>query len=325
MESKENEKKKIALLIDCDNISFKSVEKIIAEIEEFGDIIIKRAYGNWRNDSLKNWFTKLTELSIKPIQQIDYTKGKNATDMAITIDAMKMLYEKNLDAFALVSSDSDFTPLVMTLQEEGKKVYGFGYERSPIALQRACSVFTNITPFIQDEKFSETTVSSKEKICKKLKSTDLTQKVIDVFISISPDNNQVTLEKLNRTLKEHGIDYNKDYGFKQFKVFLDSLNIFNILINEKYQGFAILKQLRYEAPPVDTDSDTTLMNNVLESFTALSQDGKPVLSSTLYNLLGLKYNFKYKNYGFSSFKSFLEKVKFLKLVFQEGQWYVQKI
>jgi uncharacterized protein (TIGR00288 family) len=322
MEAKDDDnKKKIALLIDCDNISFKCVEKIIEEIEAFGDIIIKRAYGNWRNDSLKNWLTKLMELSIKPIQQIDYTKGKNATDMAIAIDAMKLLYEKKLDAFAIVSSDSDFTPLAMTLQEEGKKVYGFGYETSPIALQRACSIFTNITPFIKEEKALES--QTKEKPAKKLNSKDLTQRVIDIFVSLSPDNTQVTFEKLNRSLKDNGIDYAK-CGFKQFKVFLDSLNLFNIIINENHQGFAFLKQIRTDFQHVDVKDDTVLMNNVLESFNALSQDNQPVLSSTLYNVLGLKYNFKYKDYGYSSFKAFIEQVKFLKLVFEENQWYIYK-
>ena len=195
-ESEKNQK--IALLIDCDNISFKSIERIIEELDAFGEIIIKRAYGNWRNDSLKNWLTKLMELSIKPIQQIDYTKGKNATDMAIAIDAMKLLYEKKADAFALVSSDSDFTPLVMTLQEEGKKVYGFGYEQSPISLQRACSIFTNITPFIQQEP-----IEIKKEIKHQDKTEDVKQKIIDIFVLLSPDNHPINFEKLNRTLKEN--------------------------------------------------------------------------------------------------------------------------
>jgi len=321
MSLKEQEKnQKIALLIDCDNISFKSIERILEELESFGEIIIKRAYGNWRNDGLKNWLTKLTELSIKPIQQIDYTKGKNATDMAIAIDAMKLLYEKKADAFALVSSDSDFTPLAMTLQEEGKKVYGFGYEKSPIALQRACSIFTNITPFLQEDKPEQKQESQHHK------SPDIKQSIIDVFIATSPENRPVNFEKLNKALKDNHIDYAKQ-GFKQFKVFLDSLNIFNLIVNEKNQGFATLKQVRsFDLQPItNVNDDVDLMENVLESFNALSPDGQAVLSSTLYNVLGLKYHFKYKDYGFPSLKAFLEQIKFLKLIFQEGQWYVVKV
>ncbi|NCQ52122.1 NYN domain-containing protein [archaeon] len=315
--------KKIALLIDCDNISFRSIERILEELEPFGDIIIKRAYGNWRNESLKNWLTKLMELSIKPIQQIDYTKGKNATDMAIAIDAMKLLYEKNLDAFAIVSSDSDFTPLAMVLQEDGKKVYGFGYEKSPIALQRACSMFINITPFIKEDK---PTLVEPKKEKQNHKNVDIKQQIIDVFIELSPENKPVKFEDLSRGLKLNGIDYTKK-GFKQLRVFLDSLNIFNLIVNEKNQGFATLKQVRTDYQPIlsNINDDVTLMENVKEAFLALSHNGQKVLSSTLYNILGLKHQFKYKDYGFTSLKSFIEQIKFLKLVFVDGQWYVEKV
>ena len=221
--------RKIALLMDCDNISFRLIEKVLQDLEEYGDVIIKKAYGNWRNEGLKNWVTKLTELSIKPIHQIDYTKGKNATDMAIVIDAMDLMHLKKADAFALVSSDSDFTPLVMKLQEEGFKVYGFGNEKAPPSLKNACSIYTDISVAnLPEEKGG--VPKDKKKISSKSSNKEISQKVIDVFLKISPENKRVPLEKINEELKSVGIEY-KALGFSQLKLFLDSLNIFNLIIN----------------------------------------------------------------------------------------------
>jgi uncharacterized protein (TIGR00288 family) len=321
--------KKIALLIDCDNISFRVIETVISELQSYGDVIIKRAYGNWRKEGLENWVTKLTELSIKPIHQIDYTKGKNATDMAIIIDAMDLMHLKKADAFAIVSSDSDFTPLIMKLQEEGYKVYGFGYESAPISLKNSCSVFTDVTHFAP-KKIKETP-KDKEKINQEAKEQSefkktLSQKVIDVFVSFSPDNKPITLESFNKELKLQDIDF-KILGFSQFKVFLDNLNIFNIHINDKNQGFATLKQINQEQSPIVTDInlDLLLMTQVKECYNNLSHNNEAVLTSSLYNLLGLKYQFKYKNYGFPTFRAFVEKITFFTVEKNKGQWYVQFI
>jgi uncharacterized LabA/DUF88 family protein len=103
---------KIALLIDADNAPASKIDVILAEIAKYGVANIRRAYGNWKNPSLKSWEDCLHEYAIQPIQQFDYTKGKNATDAALIIDAMDLLYTQKLDAFAIISSDCDFTPFV---------------------------------------------------------------------------------------------------------------------------------------------------------------------------------------------------------------------
>ncbi len=129
------------MLIDCDNVSHKSIEGVIDELSKYGKVNIRHAYGNWKNDSMKGWEEKLHPHAIKPIQQFAYTKGKNATDAAMIIDAMDILYTQNLDAFALMTSDSDFTPLVMRILSNGITVYGFGEKKTPQPFVKACSQF----------------------------------------------------------------------------------------------------------------------------------------------------------------------------------------
>ena len=131
----------IALFIDCDNISHKAIEGIINELSKYGVVNIRQAYGNWTKDNLKNWEEKLLQFAIKPIQQFDYSKNKNATDILMTIEAIDLLHTKDIDAFAFATSDSDFTPVVMRVQAEGIKVYGFGEKKTPKPFMAACSQF----------------------------------------------------------------------------------------------------------------------------------------------------------------------------------------
>lgn len=115
MEKLEN----IVLLIDADNTQLSKLENVIREISAYGRIVVKRAYGNWKKDILKNWESELKRLAIKPEQQFDYVAGKNATDIALVIDAINLLHTKIYDAFVIVASDSDYTPLAINLHESG--------------------------------------------------------------------------------------------------------------------------------------------------------------------------------------------------------------
>ncbi len=142
---------RIVLLIDCDNVSHKSIEGVINELSKYGKINIRNAYGNWKSESMKGWEEKLHPHAIKPIQQFAYTSGKNATDAAMIIDAMDLLYTQKIDAFALMTSDSDFTPLVMRLLANGLIVYGFGEKKTPLPFVNACSQFIYIENFEQND------------------------------------------------------------------------------------------------------------------------------------------------------------------------------
>ncbi len=132
---------RIALLIDADNSPSSKIDVILAELAKLGVVNVRRAYGNWKKDGLKGWENVLHEYAIRPIQQFDYTKGKNATDMGLVIDALDLLYSDSPDAFGIVSSDSDFTPLVMHLRAKGAQVFGFGAQKTPMPFVNACSRF----------------------------------------------------------------------------------------------------------------------------------------------------------------------------------------
>jgi uncharacterized protein (TIGR00288 family) len=145
-----NAKPRVALLIDADNAPAAKIDLILNELSTFGETSIRRAYGNWKKPELKGWEEALHEHAIRPMQQFDYSRGKNASDMAMVIDALDLLYTDSPDAFGIVSSDADFTPLVMHLRAKGAAVYGFGARKTPEPFVNACSRFLFL------DKLSET-------------------------------------------------------------------------------------------------------------------------------------------------------------------------
>ncbi|GFE77155.1 hypothetical protein NTCA1_48040 [Novosphingobium sp. TCA1] len=133
--------RRIALLIDADNVPHGKIAEMLAELSKYGTANIRRAYGDWASAGLKNWKDKLHDFAIRPVQQFSYSTGKNATDIALVIDAMELLYTQKLDAFCIASSDADFTPLVMQLRANGHEVYGFGERKTPSPFVNACTAF----------------------------------------------------------------------------------------------------------------------------------------------------------------------------------------
>ena len=132
---------RLAVLIDADNAQPGIVDSLLAEIANYGIASVKRIYGDWTSPSLKGWKEVLLQHSIQPMQQFAYTKGKNATDSAMIIDAMDLLYAGNFNGFCIVSSDSDFTKLASRIRESGLLVYGFGEKKTPSAFAAACDKF----------------------------------------------------------------------------------------------------------------------------------------------------------------------------------------
>lgn len=135
------ELQKIAVVIDTDNTQISKLEDVFHEISTRGRIVVKRAYGNWHKPTLKNWGEIIKRLAIKAEQQFDYVSGKNATDMALVIDTIELLYTNLYDAFVIVSSDSDYTPLAIKLREAGVYVMGVGEKKTPVAFRNACDEF----------------------------------------------------------------------------------------------------------------------------------------------------------------------------------------
>ena len=135
------QKERLALLIDADNAQASLCSDLLAEVAKFGVVTVRRAYGDWTRENLRGWKEHLHRHAIQPIQQFAYTKGKNATDSSLIIDAMDLLHKERLDGFCIVSSDSDFTRLATRIREDGLVVYGFGEQKTPEAFVAACDRF----------------------------------------------------------------------------------------------------------------------------------------------------------------------------------------
>jgi uncharacterized LabA/DUF88 family protein len=144
---------KLAVLIDADNTQPAIIEGLLDEVAKYGIASVKRIYGDWTSNNLRSWKDRLLEFAIQPIQQFSYTSGKNATDSAMIIDAMDLLYSEKLDGFCIVSSDSDFTRLAARVRESGRTVYGFGEKKTPRAFVAVCDkfIYTEILRDIQEE------------------------------------------------------------------------------------------------------------------------------------------------------------------------------
>jgi uncharacterized LabA/DUF88 family protein len=148
---------RLAVLIDADNANADLIEALLKEITKYGTSHVKRIYGDWTSSQLGKWKDKLNKFAIQPIQQFCYTVGKNATDSALIIDAMDLLYTRNFDGFCIVSSDSDFTRLASRIRESGLVVYGFGEKKTPEAFISACDkfIYSEILAQLEDTKLVE--------------------------------------------------------------------------------------------------------------------------------------------------------------------------
>jgi uncharacterized protein (TIGR00288 family) len=232
----------IALFIDCDNISHRAIEGIIGELSKFGVVNIRLAYGNWTKDNLKNWESKLLEFAIKPIQQFDYSKQKNATDILMTIDAMDMLHTKKIDAFAFATSDSDFTPVVMRVQQEGIKVFGFGEKKTPQAFMAACSqfIFTEKLMSNVGQKSSESSATEVRKNSEELKKDKW-------LINLLSNANKQTMDEFGwSNLADMGAYINNNssfspvnYGYKKLSSLLRSIDIYDIYMDEESKQMSV--------------------------------------------------------------------------------------
>lgn len=148
------ELKAIVVLIDADNAQLTKLKPVLDDISTHGRIVVKKAYGNWKSSNLKHWEKELTKLAIKPVQQFAYVSGKNATDIAMVIDAMDLLHTGMYDAFVLVSSDSDFTPLAIRLRESGVYVFGAGESKTSQSFKNACDEFV-LVEYLSGDKESK--------------------------------------------------------------------------------------------------------------------------------------------------------------------------
>lgn len=232
------------MFIDCDNVSSKYIEGIFDDLSQYGTVNIRRAYGDWKDRKLQGWENVLQDYNIKPIQQFAYTKGKNATDIAMIIDIMDILYTKELEAIVLITSDSDFTPIVTRILSDGLTVYGYGEAKTPMAFVNACG------QFIYVEKLSpieEEEVVVQDVLVKKNNSavTEAVTKYLGNNYDIRKDFKLINLLKqgVERTTDEQGWADVKDiskyirknssfsqvnYGFKKMGDLIKAVDKFDI-------------------------------------------------------------------------------------------------
>ena len=152
MASDDTPTRNIALLIDADNASWHAIDPVLTVLAELGTVNIRRVYGNWSKPALSGWREMTVKHGIEPQQQFDITKGKNATDMKMTIDAMDLLFRGRVEGFGIMSSDSDFMPLATRLRQDGLPVYGFGQGKTPEGFKRACTRFIDVDQLLAAEE-----------------------------------------------------------------------------------------------------------------------------------------------------------------------------
>jgi len=210
------ERKRIALLIDCDNVSHNSIEGVLEELAKHGMVNVRHAHGDWKSQSLSGWIDRLHPHAIRPMQQFAYTKGKNATDAAMIIDAMDLLYSNNVDAFALMTSDSDFTPLVLRILESGLPVYGFGETKTPQPFVDACSTFIYTENLVaQKEEKSECNKQPVKKNKNELrKDTALVKLLRTAVEQTSEDDGWAHLSKVGHYISNNSSFSSINYGYK---------------------------------------------------------------------------------------------------------------
>lgn len=225
-----SDRKRIALLIDCDNVSHRSVEGVLEELAKYGTVNVRHAHGDWNNPSLSGWIERLHPNAIRPMQQFAYTKGKNATDSAMIIDAMDLLYSNNVDAFALMTSDSDFTPLVLRLLESGFPVYGFGEKKTPQAFVDACSPFIFTENLIQEEdKQTGTATQPVRKTKKELRSdTALVRLLRTAVEQTSEDDGWAHMGQVGHYISNNSSFSSINYGYKKMSDLIRATELFNV-------------------------------------------------------------------------------------------------
>jgi uncharacterized protein (TIGR00288 family) len=216
------DKDKIAVFIDADNAPAKKIDKVLSELARYGVVNIRKAYGNWKNTNLKAWEDVLHEFAIQPIQQFDLTKGKNATDMALVIDVMDVLYTKDVDVICLVSSDCDFTPLVTRALADGKTIIGFGERKAPMPFVNSCSRFL----FLDDDQEKEVPLTTASKILNK--DTKLISLLRQAIEAVEDDDGWAMLGPIGTHISNHASFDQRNYGFKKLSDLFASIDLFEM-------------------------------------------------------------------------------------------------
>lgn len=288
-----------ALLIDADNVSAKYIKPILTELSKYGNITYKRIYGDWTNTQHSSWKDELLKNSIMPIQQFSYTYGKNATDSAMIIDAMDILYAKDVDGFCIVSSDSDFTRLVSRLRESGKTVIGMGENKTPEPFRKACDKFT-----ILENLLEEQTPGRADESRNGLSREKIEDEVVQMIQENQDDNRQTGLGEVGSRLVSLHPDFDvRSYGYNMLSKFL-----------EEFPQIKLVKKGNFLS--VTLREDQGRKENVDRYvMTVVKEAGRYGIE---LGILGSKVHEKYKDfkigsYGYTQFNQYVKSIMHMKI------------
>ncbi len=282
--------KRYAVLIDADNVAAKYTEYILDEVSNYGSVTYKRVYGDWTRPNLAGWKNMALNNAITPVQQYSYTTGKNATDSAMIIDAMDILYSHNVDGFCIVSSDSDFTRLAIRLRESGMHVIGMGEQKTPKPFSTACNAFKYLEVLADEDLQSG---SDNEKV--ELKT--LESAIIRIITENANIQEEINIGTLGSLLQSRYPDFDvRNYGYSKFSQFIKDFDSLSI----RQSGSSIL---------VSQKSDDGDLKRIERTLAEIVRTGGP----KGYNLGELKKqlctkfpDFSIKTYGYSKFSRFVE-------------------
>lgn len=215
-------KQKIALFIDADNAPADKFEDVLSEVAKYGVVTIRKAYGNWKSPTLRPWEDLLHEYAIQPVQQYDLTKGKNASDIALVIDAMDVMYTRDIDVMCFVSSDCDFTPMVTRALAEGKVVLGFGERKTPSPFVNACSKFL----FLDEPPKSNGGTGTRAKNIKS--DTKLINLLRQAVEATEEDDGWALLGSVGSHISNKTSFDSRNYGYRNLSSLFKAIDLFDI-------------------------------------------------------------------------------------------------
>lgn len=285
-----------AVLIDADNVAPKYTKNILDELSNYGIATYKRVYGDWTRTNLAGWKNMALDNAITPVQQYSYTTGKNATDSAMIIDAMDILYSNNADGFCIVSSDSDFTRLAIRLRESGKHVIGMGEKKTPKPFSTACNLFKYLEVLAEEEV--QTNDSDKVEL-KTLESA-----IIRIIAENANLEEEINIGELGSRLQGRYPDFDvRNYGYSKFSQFLKDFDCLNF----RQVGSSILVSQKSK------ETDLQKVEGILSSIVR-SGGRKGYNLGELKKQLCLKVpDFDVKTYGYSKFSRFIENLSGFKI------------
>ncbi len=285
-----------AVLIDADNVAPKYTKNILDELSNYGIATYKRVYGDWTRPNLAGWKNMALDNAITPVQQYSYTTGKNATDSAMIIDAMDILYSNNVDGFCIVSSDSDFTRLAIRLRESGKRVIGMGEKKTPKPFSTACNSFKYLEVLAEEE------VQTNE--CDKVELKTLESAIIRIIAENANLEEEINIGELGSRLQGRYPDFDvRNYGYSKFSQFLKDFDCLSF----RQVGSSILVSQKSE------ETDLQKVEGILSSIVSKCGSKGCNLGELKKQLCLQIPDFNVKTYGYSKFSRFIENLSGFKI------------